>query len=633
MAGKNYTIGMAGHIDHGKTSLTKALTNIDTDRLKEEKERNISIELGFAPLKLKGANFHVSIIDVPGHERFIRQMIAGVAGIDLVIITIAADEGIMPQTKEHIDILSLLQVERAIIAITKVDKADEELLELVIDDVRQYMKDTHFHDAPMLCVDSLSEKGIPELEEQIVKELEQTPIRNAKNPFRMPIDQVFTLKGVGTIVRGTIYDGAIQKGEPFYVLPGQQMGKARQLQVHHEEVNAASAGQRAAINVVGIDREELERGDVFVKNPKYFDQSDTIDVSLKLLNDIQTPIKQRAPIKLHTGANEVYGKIVFFDRNKVQQDSNEILCQIRLQKPIVVNRGDRFILRRATPVETLGGGWIINPVGEKYKFGPKTIEQLQQVKEGSPETLVKQLLNEEKWLERHELIRKLSLDEATIDQLLHDLEQLGEVVYVHQHYATAITLETLWNDIETRLTEFHQEHPLKEGMNKPELLQLYDGPKKVIEELLNQWLKDKQLKQSQQYLSLYTFTPHLPSQWKKRMGNVLEQMKLDQIQVKEWEEYVLNESIPAELANDFKAYVIREKSAYPLSEKHVINAQVFLEKVKELSEQTDEYFTLSDAKDVWGVSRKYLIPLLELLDELQYTERVDRDRRWLCRPN
>src|SRR5690606_27247707 len=242
-----FTIGMAGHIDHGKTTLTKALTNVDTDRLKEEKERGISIEPGYAPLQTEDGA-HVSIVDVPGHERFIRQMIAGVAGIDLVILVVAADEGVMPQTEEHLEILQFLGIERCIVAITKIDRVDELMLELVTEDIRDRLTGTIFEEAPYVLVDSLSGKGIEELKTAIFQELKQVQIRDAYGSFRLPIDQVFSVQGQGTVARGTIYEGSVRKGSQLTVLPKGLSVKARQIQVHNEEQESARAGQRTAIN-------------------------------------------------------------------------------------------------------------------------------------------------------------------------------------------------------------------------------------------------------------------------------------------------------------------------------------------------------------------------------------------------
>ncbi|WP_318036033.1 selenocysteine-specific translation elongation factor [Halobacillus shinanisalinarum] len=347
-----FTIGMAGHIDHGKTTLTKALSNVDTDRLKEEKERSISIELGYAPLQI-AAGVNLSIVDVPGHERFIRQMIAGVAGIDLVVLVIAADEGVMPQTKEHLEILEFLGVEHCIVAISKIDRVDDELLELVTEDIKEGLAGTIFHEAPFVYVDGVSGKGIDNLKQTLLSELESVESRDAYGSFRLPVDQVFTVQGQGTIVRGTIYEGVVQKGSHLRLLPNDYKVRARQIQVHHKDQEQALAGQRTAVNLGGIAREDISRGDVLVASD-HFLVTEKIDVSLRFVDELTTPVKQRMPVKIHVGTSEVMGRIVFFDRNEVNKTSEEVLCQIQLNEEVVVRRGDRFILRRPTPIETIG---------------------------------------------------------------------------------------------------------------------------------------------------------------------------------------------------------------------------------------------------------------------------------------
>ncbi len=382
---------MAGHIDHGKTTLTKALTNVDTDRLKEEKERQISIELGFAPL-FEDKEVQISVIDVPGHERFIRQMIAGVAGIDLVVLVVAADEGVMPQTREHLDILGFLGIRNGIVAITKIDRVDEEFIDLVKDDIFEELQGTVFESSPFVLVDSLSKKGINELKELIVSTLKNQEMRDAKGAFRLPIDQVFTVKGQGTVVLGTVYEGTVEEGQALMIMPKGIEVRARQLQVHHQPAKQAFAGQRAAINLSNVAKEDLERGDVVVSS-EHFNVTRTIDVAIRVVEDLDYMVKQRMPIKCHIGTAEVMGRIVFFDRNELKEENGEILCQLRLEEEVVTKRGDRFILRLPSPQETIGGGWVIDPRGEKYRFGVQTIEELEKKKIGSPKERIVAALN------------------------------------------------------------------------------------------------------------------------------------------------------------------------------------------------------------------------------------------------
>src|SRR3954451_8255563 len=291
-----FTIGMAGHIDHGKTSLTKALTNVDTDRLKEEKERQISIELGFAPL-YEDEDIQISVIDVPGHERFIRQMIAGVGGIDLVVLVVAADEGFMPQTREHLEILKFLGVKGGIVAITKIDRVEEEFVELVKEDIFTELGNTVFEKAPYVLVDSVSHKGIEQLKTMIIETLKEQEMRDAKGAFRLPIDQVFTVKGQGTVVRGTVYEGTVEEGQTLKIMPEGLEVKARQIQVHHKQAQKAYAGQRTAINLAGVSKEDLERGNVLVSS-EHFIVTKTVDVAIRVVEDLDYMVKQRMPIKL-----------------------------------------------------------------------------------------------------------------------------------------------------------------------------------------------------------------------------------------------------------------------------------------------------------------------------------------------
>ncbi|MCP8616416.1 selenocysteine-specific translation elongation factor [Salirhabdus salicampi] len=628
MSDLHYTIGMAGHIDHGKTALTKALTNMDTDRLKEEKERNISIELGYAPLKLDGSNISVSVIDVPGHERFIRQMIAGVAGIDLVLIIIAADEGIMPQTKEHMDILNLLEIHNAIFVITKVDAVEEDLVEIVREDLQQYVEDTAFKHSPVYEVDSLSKKGIDALKDAIQQRLEQIPTKSGDSPFRMPIDNIFSLKGIGTIVRGTIYNGIVKKEDTVFVLPTHKKGKVRHLQVHHEDVDKALAGQRAAVNLAGIHKNELKRGHVLVKSDEYV-KSSVVDIALTLPKEINYSIKQRTPIKFHSGASEIFGQIVFFDRNEVENTKEEIYCQVRLSEPIVISRGDRFIIRRATPVETIGGGMVINPIGEKYKFHEDTIKKLKANKEGTPEEHIIRLLKEQKWVPQQEMSKLLSLQPNTLQEEIDRLKEKGIVVGVSSFIGLQQTVNDIKESLHEDLRSWHEEHPMKQGINKAEYIQRSPHPKKVVQALLDRWIDEGTLRGDGHFIALGDFNPHFPKQWDKRMENVINKIEDDHLQVEEWSHYVLSEKIPSDLADDLKQLLIDRKVIMPLTDKLVIHASTLQDVVTQLKEKTGESFTLKEAKESLHVTRKYLIPLLELLDEQKWTKRVEQERKWI----
>ncbi|MCM3601395.1 selenocysteine-specific translation elongation factor [Robertmurraya korlensis] len=617
---------MAGHIDHGKTTLTKALTNVDTDRLKEEKERQISIELGFAPL-YEDENIQISVIDVPGHERFIRQMIAGVAGIDLVVLVVAADEGVMPQTKEHLEILGFLGIKSGIVAITKMDKVDEEFSELVKEDIYKELSGTVFENSPYVLVDSLSHKGIDELKSQIIHSLEQQDVRDAKGSFRLPIDQVFTVKGQGTVVRGTVYEGAVEEGQLLTIMPQGIEVKARQLQVHHQPAKQAFAGQRVAINLSNVTKEEIDRGDVLVSS-EHFIITRTIDVSIQMVEDLEHLVKQRMPIKCHIGTAEVMGRIVFFDRNELKENGGEILCQLRLEEEIVTKRGDRFILRRPSPQETIGGGWVIDPKGEKYRFGHQTIEELAKKKEGSPTERITAALIEAKSLSIDELIKRTSLDKETVSLALTGNEFIS---YSNKEYTLLAIIKEVEEELFDRLNDYHKQFPLRNGVNKAELLQglkkWYSRP--LVEYVIEQGTASKLFQRKGVFVSLATFTPHVPSSWEKRTDNLLNDLKRDGLQVKYLNDYIKEAGIPEALVEDVKRYWTEREMIIPLDESYFYHGDVFTEAVKTLQAGTENEFDVGKAKEVLGLSRKYMIPFLERLDENGITRRVENKRVWL----
>lgn len=629
-----FTIGMAGHIDHGKTTLTKALTNVDTDRLKEEKERGISIEPGYAPLQTEDGA-HVSIVDVPGHERFIRQMIAGVAGIDLVILVVAADEGVMPQTEEHLEILQFLGVEHCIVAISKIDRVDEDMLELVTEDIQDRLAGTIFDGAPYVAVDSLSGKGLDELKETIFRELKRVKFRDAYGSFRLPIDQVFTVQGQGTVVRGTIYEGVVQQGSQLTLLPKGLKVKARQIQVHHEEQAQARAGQRTAINLGGIDKAEVTRGDVLVASD-HFVVTDTIDVVLQPIEADFTPLKQRSPVKVHVGTSEVMGTIVFFDRNELVPAQEEVLCQIRLDEEIVVRRGDRFILRRPTPVETLGGGWVIQPKGAKYRFGNETMEMLQSRKEGTPRDLVEDALDKHIILELQQLIQHTSLDEhVLLDTLASGIEEGRFLEVAPKRYSLTKTLAKITDDITSRLADYHEEFPMRAGIGKAELVQSLSAayPKPFIEYSLTALSGGGGIKKTGQFVALASFEPHLPKKWKTRMENIIAALETDGLKVKKWDEYFEGTPLPKNDIPELTLYLLNTRQAYRLLDDTLIHRTAFEEAVEKLRNGTEVEFGLKEAKDALDVSRKYLIPFLELLDGLNLTERREEQRHWTAGAN
>ncbi|WP_420490497.1 selenocysteine-specific translation elongation factor [Neobacillus niacini] len=625
MEKRYFTIGMAGHIDHGKTSLTKALTNVDTDRLKEEKERQISIELGFAPL-YEDEEVQISVIDVPGHERFIRQMIAGVAGIDLVVLVVAADEGVMPQTREHLDILKFLGVKNGLIAISKIDRVDEEFIELVKDEILEELTGSVFEGTPFVLIDSLSKKGIEELKDLIIRTLKEQEMRDAKGAFRLPIDQVFTVKGQGTVVRGTVYEGTVEEGQTLKIMPEGLEVKARQIQVHHKQAQKAYAGQRTAINLSGVSKEDLERGNVLVSS-EHFIVSKTVDVAIRVVEDLDYMVKQRMPIKLHIGTTEVMGRIVFFDRNELKEENGEILCQLRLEEEILTKRGDRFILRRPSPQETIGGGWVIDPRGNKYRFGNQTIEELEKKKVGTPKERITSAIFEAKSITVSELIKRTALDEEMLNEFL-DNEDF--ILYNGKEFTLKLLVNSIEEDIYDRLQDFHQAHSMKLGLNKAELLQSMQKrfPKSLLDFVVENGIANAIFNRKEQFVSLSNFVPHVPKSWQKRSENMLSELKKDGLKVRYYKDYFSDSGIPDHLEADLRRYLEEQELVVHLDEQFAYHGEVFKAAVEKLRSGTGEEFEVGDAKEILDLSRKYMIPFLERLDSKGLTKRVENKRIW-----
>ncbi len=361
---RNIVIGTAGHIDHGKTSLVKALTGIDTDRLKEEKSRGITIEIGFAHLSLPAGTV-VSIIDVPGHERFIKNMLAGVAGIDLALLVIAADEGVMPQTREHLEILTLLEVKGLIAVITKIDLVDQEMLDLVVEETKDILGEYGHKNAPCVFTSANTKQGLQELIRVIEKSVENLQVRRETNgPARLPIDRVFSMQGFGTVVTGTLFNGEIKVGQELELPLKDKFVRIRSLQVHKVQVESAYAGQRVAVNLTGVDKVDIIRGDVLA-SPGIMQSTSRIDVSCHLLKSCPWSMKHMTRIRFHQGTREILGRISLLER-EIMQPGEEAFFQLILEEPAVFLRGDRYIIRSYYPLHTIGGGVIIEPYAVKH---------------------------------------------------------------------------------------------------------------------------------------------------------------------------------------------------------------------------------------------------------------------------
>ncbi|MBG0779225.1 MAG: selenocysteine-specific translation elongation factor, partial [Desulfotignum balticum] len=361
---ENIILGTAGHIDHGKTSLVKALTGIETDRLKEEKQRGITIELGFAFLDLPGGT-HIGIVDMPGHEKFVKNMVAGSSGIDVVTMVIAADEGVMPQTREHMEICHLMGIEHGLIALTKTDLVDEDLLELALEDIQDFVDGTFLEDQPVIPVSSATGQGLDDFLAALEKICRQLPERRFSSIFRLPVDRVFSMKGFGTVITGTLTSGQIRVGEDIMVYPKRIVSKVRGIQVHSSSVNEAGPGTRTAINFQGLDKESVDRGDI-LSTPDTLIESYMVDAGFHYLKSNAKPAKVRTRVRFHSGTSEILGYMVLLDRDELLP-GEDALVQFRLESPVCCIKDDRYVIRSYSPVKTIGGGVILNPVARKYR--------------------------------------------------------------------------------------------------------------------------------------------------------------------------------------------------------------------------------------------------------------------------
>lgn len=631
-----YTIGIAGHIDHGKTSLTRALTHRDTDRLPEEKRRAITIEVGYAPLKLSNGET-VGVIDVPGHERFIRQMIAGVAGIDLVVLVIAADEGVMPQTIEHVEILQLLGMKKGIIVLSKVDLVDEDWLYMVEEDVHSFCEHTFLAGAPILRVNSLTGAGVDQLKTTIADQLANIPLRDIHSPVRMPIDRVFTVKGVGTVVTGTIYEGYIDEGKNYEVLPQGKQVRIKQLQSYYQPTKRSFAGQRTACNLGGMEKEEIKRGDVIVE-VEAFTPTQRIDVSLHVLSTLDFSSKQRSLVRFHTGTQECLGHLIFFDRNEASP-GDEVLCQLLLEEPVVVKKDDHFIIRRPTPMTTIGGGQVIEPHADKHRFGEATIIEIQRKREADPSQLLFVKLEELSPILSTELVKQIQLSDEEYQSELAQLIEEELVVKVDNKnsstnpWLTAASYgDRLQRMMEEQLGGFHRLYPLRQGISKATLkdklnlpnqfTSFFDGFLQILCEKLVVKIKDDKI-------SLRDFEPQLTSDLKKQIDEVLNHLKDQGIEVSPWSLYWQPFNWKQELIDEVTYFLLDQRLVQRLNDDLIVSEEALEAARLKLHSAFPTSFTLQDAKGILPYSRKYLVPLLEWLDREGWTRRREQERFWI----
>lgn len=623
--GRHFVIGTAGHIDHGKTALVKNLTGKDTDWLKEEKERGMTIDLGFAFL---GDN--ITIIDVPGHERFIRNMVAGVTTIDLVLFIVAADDGVMPQTREHLEILNLLQIQQGIIVITKIDLVEPEWVELVIDDVKQLIKGSFLENAPIVQVSNENGKGIDEVKQMIFKRIDTAGERKDKGVFRMPIDRIFTMKGFGTIVAGTVLSGSLTSDDMVELLPQRNKLRVRGLQMHGQKVDRVKIGDRAAVNLIGIEKNAITRGNVLAE-PDFYCPTKYFDAKFYLLKSSPRNLKHTARIRTHVGTSEILGRVSILDRDEIMPGETSYV-QFRMEKPIVADIDDRFVVRSYSPIVTIGGGRILDVHPKRHKrFSSMTLEKLSSIESGDLQTLIEQYLIDKKFTTYSisRISQALSISKREVVQLLkkmiseniiHSVQQKGQSLYLHQKF-----YERAKQELINTLKDFHFKNPTKKGVNKTDLKVLMNISidQIILNKILDELIAQKQVIIFDNKVALATHKLKISAKQIELMEHVAQTYLDEKFTTSSFSgiaaklNYTQQEIIEA-------VEILIELNTLIKVDENIIFHHDNIKKAKKL---IIEYFrnnkelTVGDCRQILNTSRKYTVPLLNHFDRIGLTVR------------
>ena len=627
---QNVIVGTAGHVDHGKTCLIKALSGIDTDRLKEEKKRGITIELGFANL-IDTDGVHIGIIDVPGHEKFVKNMLAGIGGIDLVLLVIALDEGVMPQTVEHFEILKMLQIRQGIVVLTKSDTVDSDWADMVEEDVRELIKGSFLEQAELIRVSSYTGENIDVLRQKIVAMAKQAGRRREeKELFRLPIDRVFTMEGFGTVVTGTLVEGMCEAGQEVMVYPQERLLKIRGVQSHGQKEEKASAGQRTAINLAGIKKEELSRGEVLAY-PGSLVNSTMVDATLRLFDSTQRKLKNGDRVHLSYGSAQAIGKVILLDCDVVEA-GQEALVQIRFDDPICVKRNDKFIIRFYSPVETFGGGTVLNPAADKHKRGQESvIESLRLKKTGIDIEILEQMVNEEsrRFPEAKDLAAWMDMTVSEAEKMLDTLRNKKKILHLNDgSFVGKAYWERVSGLANEVLAHFHRENPIVEGMDREELksrlaerMHLQSGKK--AEALMAELEKRKVITIQGSIVSVAGFTVSYSDEASQMMTDMENIYKKAGIEVPSTDELVgaykdrkQARQVLSELTK--KGILVKAGTGVLMHKEHWERALGVLREHLASHPQ----ITLGEFRDLLGTSRKYAVMLLETYDQMKITKKI-----------
>jgi len=620
-------IGTAGHVDHGKTALIRALTGAETDRLKEEKERGISIDLGFASFSLPGGQT-AGIVDVPGHERFISNMLAGIGGIDLVLLVVDVMEGVMPQTREHLEILQLLGIGRGIVVLTKCDLAEDDWIDIVEEEIREEVSPSFMKNAPFCRISSVTGEGLDDLVVAIEEQVSSIVPKDPEGPLRLPIDRHFTVSGFGTVVTGTLLSGSVRTGETLDVLPAGVEARVREIQVHGEKVGTAFAGQRVALNLAGVGRDKIARGSV-VGTPGIFAQTERIDARLTLLPGAPRPLKFRDPVHVYLGTAKVVGLVALLDRDEMKPGESA-LVQIHLDHPFVAHRQDRFVIRSYSPMTTIGGGIVVDPRPVKHRrFRKEVLAALAELETGEVSFLL-QKLSERSILRPKEMEVLTGLGRERIAAHLATLEAEGKAAQLGEQWVASEFLHSFVHIMKDATERFHNENPLQPGIphatlkrTLPEVL----SPK-AFDALLETLCAEEALVQQGEWLRLPAFTPTPTEAQVKEISRIEETYREEGPQAKNKKEMLDRLGLAPDTAEPFFAYLIGRGRLVRLNEESLVHAETYATALDLMRDHfaTHETLTLATLRDLLGSSRKQVQAILEYFDALKYTMRRGDER-------
>jgi selenocysteine-specific elongation factor len=636
---KQIILGTAGHIDHGKTSLIKAVTGVNTDRLKEEKLRGITIELGFASLELPGGQ-KLGVVDVPGHEKFVKNMVAGATGIDIVVMVIAADEGIMPQTREHMEICTLLDIQHGLVALTKVDLVEQEWLEMVREEVDGFINNTFLENAPVIPVSSTTGQGLADLIGALEKLSGPITPRVTSGIFRLPVDRVFTMKGFGTVITGTLISGKVKMGDQIMIYPSGITSKVRGVQVHGDSVDTAHAGMRTAINFQGLDKEMVHRGDV-VAAPDTLAPSHMVDVTLTYLSGNPKKLKNRTRVRFHSGTSEIMGIVVLLDRSDLKPGETA-LVQIRLESPVSLIRDDRFVIRSYSPVRTIGGGRILNPIPIKHKPNkPEVMDHLSVLTNEDAGQVLQELIQAAGYQGiRHQHLRiMVNMPERQLDKLLQAMLSQKSVIRIDKETQALLhqkVFARIQQDIVACISTYHQTYPLKHGIPKEELKSKLPQPigAKTFLIAIQHLAKKKTIILEEDIVYMADHKVTLAVDQQELKNKILSAYLDGRLSPPYFKEIYQKLGAPEKTAKEVLSLLINDGALVKIKEDLYYHRKHLDELRNKLVQflTANEEITTPQFKDMTGASRKYVIPLIEHFDGVQLTIRIGDIRKLRRRP-